>query len=177
MESWRAFRLEEEEGRKFKENPKDAVELLGIIPKLDQEQQNAVGEKIASDPDIAPVISALEELFKELEREPVEEAVGPLNDLGSEISGALGDGANKVSEFLEGSAAGRVLKKVSGPVLGLALAWLLLQGVGEGGGNLNKSSEFISRVMTSGDPQSMLAGSAEVMADVMTESLRERKKT
>jgi hypothetical protein len=174
MENWRAFRLEEEEGPKFKENPKDAVALLGKVVELDQAQQDAVAEKIASDPDVAPVLSALEELFKELlESEPVDEALDA--DIGAEIWGAFGTAANKVTDFLESSAAGRVLKTVSGPVLGLALLGLLAQQP-DGGASLEKSSAAIAKLMTSSDPMNILAGSAEGLVDVMTESLRERKK-
>ena len=173
MENWRGFRLEEEEGPKFKENPKDAVELLGKIVKLDQKRLDAVAEKIASDPDVAPVISALEELFKELESESVEEGV--VDDLSIGGLGAALGGANKVSEFLEASPAGRVLKKVSGPVLGIALLGLFAQQP-DGGQALQSVGDTIAKVMTSSDPATMLAGSAEGLVDVMVESLQERKK-
>lgn len=176
MESWRAFRLEEEGGPKFKENPKDAVALLGKVAELDPNQQSAVAKKIASDPDVAPVISALEELFKELEKEPIEEERNLEADIGAEIMGAFGGAANKVTDFLDSSAAGRVLKIASGPVLGLALLASFVIAPGESGGALTKLQELIGKLMTSNDPATILAGSAEALVDVVTESLRERKK-
>jgi hypothetical protein len=180
MENWRSFRLsEEDDGPKFKENPRDAVDLLGKILRLDPGKKEAVAEKIASDEDIAPILSALEELFKELEsepeKEPIEEDSNLEADLGSEIWGALGSAANKVTEFLESSVAGRMLKGVSGPVLGIALLTLFAQQP-DGGASLQKSSATITKLMTSSDPMNMLAGSAEGLVDIMTESLQERKK-
>ncbi len=67
MESWRAFRLEEEEGPKFKEDKEDAIGLVDkVANEKDRQKKQIVSRALESDKDIAPVMDALEELFKEL---------------------------------------------------------------------------------------------------------------
>ena len=179
MESWRTFCLTEEEGPKYKEDPEDTVALLDkMVHEPDPEKKEIVAQKIATDKDIAPILGALEELFQQLESEEIEEGIEQTyDDLGIGVAGAaLGAGA-KISDFLEKSAAGRILKKASGPLLGLALLALIVQQPGEGGKSLNKSAAAIAQLIASPDPTKILVGATDLVMDVVTESLRERKKT
>ena len=169
MESWRAFRLEEEEGPKFKEDPKDAIGLVDkVANETDPRKKQIVSRAIESDKDLAPVMHALEELFKELKGEQA------YDDMTATASGAVLDASSKVSEFLNSTSAGRLLKTVSGPVLGLALLGLFMQSPGEAG-NLHKSAASIARVITDPDPAQALAASVDTITS-LAESLSERKK-
>lgn len=176
MESWRAFRLEEEEGPKFKEDKEDAIGLVDkVANEKDRQKKQIVSRALESDKDIAPVMDALEELFKELKGEEIEEGIEQAyDDMTATASGAVLDASSKVSEFLNSTSAGRVLKTVSGPVMGLALLGLFMQSPGEAG-NLHKSAASIAQVITSPDPAEALAAAADAITS-LAESLSERKK-
>ncbi len=177
MESWRAFRLMEDEAPKFKEDPKDAVALVAkVAAEKNPQKKEAVTRVLASDKDVAPVTAALGELFQHLASEDIEEGIEQVyDDITASASGVALDAASKISEFLEASEAGRILKKASGPLLGLALMTFVLQQPGESG-NINKSANAIAELITSPNASESLAGAADVVMGVVAENLRNRKK-
>ena len=177
MENWRAFRLVENEAPNFKEDPKDTVALVAkLATETDPGKKEAATRALALDKDVAPVAAALGELFQHLASEEIEEGIEQTyDDLTAAGSGIALDAASKISEFLESSQAGRILKKASGPLLGLALMAFVLQQPGESG-NVKKSAEAISQLITNPDVGEGLAGAADVAMGLATESLRNRKK-
>ena len=177
MENWRAFRLVEDASPNFKEDPKDTVALVAkLATETDPQKKEAVARTLALDKDIAPVADALGELFQHLAGEEIEEGVEQTyDDITASASGMGLDAASKISQFLDSSEAGRILKKATGPILGLALMGFTLQSPGEGG-NLNKSMNAIAELITNPNTVEGLAGATDAVMNVVAESLRERKK-
>ena len=170
----------EEEAPQFKEDPKDAVALLQLIDKeQDPRKKGLVAKKLAADKDVAPVLAALQDMLTQVQpgaEDEIEEGIEQVyDDLTARGSAAALDMGTKISDFLDQSEAGQILKKSAGPLLGLALIAFVLQSPGEGG-NLNKAADSITQLITNPNKIELANGMADVVADVMMENLKERKK-
>ena len=180
MESWRAFRLEEEEGPKFKEDPQDTISLLkALSTERDEKKVQKVLQQLLADKDVAEVLEALGEMFQEVtDNEEVEvdidEGLSDLpGDVGRSIAGAGLDLASKAEDFLKNTTAGRLLGKVAPPLLGLAMGALMLQGGQITPGALRTVSKLVSGGAT---PEALGDAIAEIGESAL-EALQERKKS
>ena len=175
MESWRAFRLEEEEGPKFKENPKDTVALLkALSTEQDPARVQKVLQQLLADKDVAEVLEALGELFQEVtDNEEAEVDLDEdLDDLGRSVAGFGLDIAAKTEEFLKKTPAGNLLRKTAPALLGLSMAAMMLSGGQITPGGLKTVSKLITGSVT---PETLAAAVADVGAEAF-EALQERKK-
>jgi len=178
MESWRQFRLSEEETRspKFKENPQDTIALLkALSTEPDQQRVQEVLQQILADKDVAEVQEALGEMFQEVTGE--EEAEVDMDEglddvLGRSVAGLGLDIAAKTEEFLKSTPAGRLLAKTAPALLGVALGGLMLHGGQITPGGLKTVAKLVTGAVT---PETLADAVAEVGVDGF-EALQERKK-
>jgi len=175
MESWRAFRLVEQQEPKFKEDPQDTIALLSALAtEPDKHKVEKVVQQIIADKDVEQVMSALEHMFQELtDTDEVEVDIAEdLDDLGRSVA-AMGLGVtDKVDDFLSNTTAGRLLGKVAPPILGLAMGALMLQGGEITPGGLKTVSKLIAGGV---NPESLGDAMADIGAETF-EALQERKK-
>jgi len=175
MESWRAFRLVEEEAPKFKEDPQDTIALLSALAtEPDKHKVDKVVQQIVADKDVEQVLAALSDMFQELtDKEEVEVDIAEdLDDLGRSVA-AMGLGvSDKIDDFLSNTPAGRLLGKVAPPVLGLAMGALMMQGGQITPGGLRTVSKLISGGVS---PESLGDAMMDIGEEAL-EALQERKK-
>ena len=175
MESWRAFRLVEEEGPEYKEDPKDTIALLkALSTESDIQRKEKAIRQILADKDVAEVIKALGEMFQEItSEEDIEVDIDEgLDDLGRAIAGHGLNLTAKVEEFLSSTPAGRVLGTIAPPLLGLALGVLMIQGGDTSATGLKTVGKLVSGKV---NPQIL----GDVVMDLGAEALegiQERKK-
>jgi|TARA_R110000765_G_scaffold97907_1_gene183994 hypothetical protein len=175
MESWRAFRLVEEEGPEYKEDPKDTLALLkALSTESDIQRKEKVIHQILADKDVAEVIEALGEMFQEItSEEDIEVDIDEgLDDLGRSIAGAGLNLTAKVEEFLSSSPAGRVLGTIAPPLLGLALGVLMIQGGDASAAGLKTVGKLVSGAVT---PETLGDAVMDLGAEAL-EGIQERKK-
>jgi len=175
MESWRAFRLTEEEAPQYKEDPQDAMALLkALASETDQQRVEKVIQQITTDTDIGPLMSALSDMFEEVtgDEEVEVDIEEGLDDLGRSVAGLGLDASAKIERFLNSSNAGRLLAKAAPAALGLALGALMIQGGEFSPGAIKTVSKLVSGAVT---PETL----GDAIADIGTEAieaLQERKK-
>ena len=176
IENWRHFCLTEAEAPKFKEDPKDTVELVkALSTERDKERVDQVLQKIMADQDVAEVMKALEEMFQEItgDEEVEVDIEEGLDDLGRDVTGLALDVSAKAEEFLTNSTVGRFIAKAAPPVLGLALAAMMLQGGTITPGSMRTIAKLVSSSPT---PESLGDALMDVGQEAMEAVLQERKK-
>ena len=193
MESWRAFRLVEEEGPKFKENPQHTAALVDLVAnEEDPQKQKKVLLKLAQDKDVAAAMAAVQELIStvsnneetesDIEEGAIDAVKGAYNTIGATVGQArTGDLSvqQKANDFLQNDPRGKQIAKFS-PLL-LALAFMGLVGTGvippETITEPGKQKALTNLVRAStGDSTALATSVAELAGDVIAEAIREERK-